>query len=336
MLESVGIEPEAVLSIEETEDQPFGRLGLLNVDQQGRIFVTDNQQMHIAVYNSAGELLQTIGREGRGPGEFQRFSTVTVKNDTLWVFDVGSLRISAFVMNTDTTSEVQQPLNLENLVSGFPSQAYKAESGFIVASMSTVSGDGLQFIEVTLSHIDDHGEILNEEIVRYVEDEMIADQVGEDLIRYTPIPYNWRTTSQPGNSNIMYVGKSDSLRLEAYDITGERIKKIQNNIRYRPVTSSDKARFNSGDYAVNLTPDFHPAFLSFLVEDDKRFWFNLGEIEDEYFTWAALHSDGSLEASIQLPRRLRVQTIHSGKAYGIFTDEDGLQSIRVYELAPLN
>jgi hypothetical protein len=50
----------------------------------------------IAVYNSRGTLTGTIGREGRGPGEFSRVWGATISGDRLYVIDYGGQRINVF------------------------------------------------------------------------------------------------------------------------------------------------------------------------------------------------------------------------------------------------
>lgn len=51
------------------EATSFGRVSGLARDDGGRLFVADDRNHRVAVFNAAGELRYTIGRQGAGPGE---------------------------------------------------------------------------------------------------------------------------------------------------------------------------------------------------------------------------------------------------------------------------
>lgn len=68
------ITPEPVFSLggdSESDDEFFGFVSDLLVDEQGNFYVLDTQLSEIKVYDNAGNYLRTIGREGEGPGEFR-------------------------------------------------------------------------------------------------------------------------------------------------------------------------------------------------------------------------------------------------------------------------
>jgi hypothetical protein len=56
---------------EEDEEIFFGTIAEFLNDDQGNIYLLDGQLSEIQVFDPAGELLRTIGRQGEGPGEFQ-------------------------------------------------------------------------------------------------------------------------------------------------------------------------------------------------------------------------------------------------------------------------
>ncbi|MYF64405.1 MAG: 6-bladed beta-propeller [Rhodothermaceae bacterium] len=67
----------------------FGSIGeLVAVDGSGRIFIGEQQDPIIYVLNTDGNLIKTIGREGSGPGDFQRLSSIRISSaDTLYIHD---------------------------------------------------------------------------------------------------------------------------------------------------------------------------------------------------------------------------------------------------------
>jgi len=58
------------LGSEEDEEYQFYRIEDIGVDNRGNIYVLDARNHRIQKYGSGGNHLQTIGRKGQGPGEF--------------------------------------------------------------------------------------------------------------------------------------------------------------------------------------------------------------------------------------------------------------------------
>ncbi len=66
------LEEDLVLGNESDENYLFYRVWDIQADAQGNIYVLDSGATRIQKYDKNGKYLQTIGRQGQGPGEFQR------------------------------------------------------------------------------------------------------------------------------------------------------------------------------------------------------------------------------------------------------------------------
>jgi len=75
------IYPEEVLIIEEElsigydeedENYMFTYISHICVDGNGRIYVLDRRESHVKLFDQNGLYIRTIGRQGQGPGEFNR------------------------------------------------------------------------------------------------------------------------------------------------------------------------------------------------------------------------------------------------------------------------
>ena len=53
------------------EDEFFGIVSRVLIDETGNVYLLDSQLSEIKIYDAAGGYLNTIGREGEGPGEFR-------------------------------------------------------------------------------------------------------------------------------------------------------------------------------------------------------------------------------------------------------------------------
>jgi len=85
----------------DTGDIIFSRMGEFAVDREGRIFIEESAvgRKTIHAFDSNGNYLGNIGREGRGPGEFEETCCLTIKSNKLYVYDSVQSRMSVFSLN---------------------------------------------------------------------------------------------------------------------------------------------------------------------------------------------------------------------------------------------
>jgi hypothetical protein len=79
-------------------DGPGGLTSVASVTvaRDGTLYVSQPQERVVKLYDSSGRYLRSIGREGAGPGEFERPSTLGWRGDTLWVADPALTRLALF------------------------------------------------------------------------------------------------------------------------------------------------------------------------------------------------------------------------------------------------
>lgn len=81
-----GLEPE-------DEAQLFHEPSDIEVDQNGLIYILDAGNKRIQVYDNSGKFIKTIGRKGKGPGEFTFPSDVAIDNQNNLVISESMNRI---------------------------------------------------------------------------------------------------------------------------------------------------------------------------------------------------------------------------------------------------
>lgn len=85
------------LGSESGADDAFGRVMDVELGASGRIYVADDLNWRISVFDGSGRLLRRVGRRGQGPGEFERPWYLAVDRlDSLFVWDGALARISVF------------------------------------------------------------------------------------------------------------------------------------------------------------------------------------------------------------------------------------------------
>lgn len=92
-------------------EQSLSLTGTVLLDAQGNLYVAQPQERVIRVYDSGGRLVRTIGRSGRGPGEFTSLGYMRMKADTLYALDQNRLNLFTLdggVLESRTFSGEQQ------------------------------------------------------------------------------------------------------------------------------------------------------------------------------------------------------------------------------------
>lgn len=105
----VQLEQELVLG---AMDGPaaFGRILDVKLGRQGNVYVADDRRPGVLVFDRGGRLVGSVGREGRGPGEFQApWRLALDANDSLFVWDVGLRRVSVFGPNLAHARDFRVP-----------------------------------------------------------------------------------------------------------------------------------------------------------------------------------------------------------------------------------
>ena len=98
---------ELVLSDESLpEGEFFDTLFDVAIDSTGFIYVCDYRANNIKKFNAKGEFVKVIGKEGQGPGDFNRPSEVEIIQDRLVVWESRNLRISILDLNGDFIKSV--------------------------------------------------------------------------------------------------------------------------------------------------------------------------------------------------------------------------------------
>lgn len=86
------------LGVEDGSDgATLGQVADVAADRRGRAYVLDVINHRVVVFSPDGRLEHTLGREGRGPGEFQVATAMAMDGrDHLYVLDVANARLEVF------------------------------------------------------------------------------------------------------------------------------------------------------------------------------------------------------------------------------------------------
>ena len=112
----------------------------VGTDRQGLIYVLDRQNFQVAVFDSSGDVIRTLGRKGGGPGEFQFPGSLTVTAEgEVNVFDFGKQALVRFA--PDGSLAPQFPLQPY----GFPTGQIEISGDTLVMVIPTGGGENEKF-----------------------------------------------------------------------------------------------------------------------------------------------------------------------------------------------
>ena len=112
----------------------------VGTDREGRIYVLDRNNFQVAVFDSSGNVLRTMGRKGGGPGEFQFPGSLIVTADgEVSVFDFSKQALVKFAPDGSMLPQFSfQPY-------GFPAGQVKINGDTLVMVIPTGGGENEKF-----------------------------------------------------------------------------------------------------------------------------------------------------------------------------------------------
>lgn len=333
---SVEVTPQRVMMIEEDEELIFGRIGSLTADSDGDLYVGDNQMIHIKHFNSRGQFVGTIGREGRGPGEFSRITNMFVARDTLHAYDFDNARLGVFVKNASGRLEIDHYLDIEMTEDRIPRGVLKSKDYYVVESFSRATEDKPSTGQIALLRRD--GSILDPDFMEIPVPEQIMISSGNMFFSMRK-PFSPSSHYRLTPDDYFYYGWNDNLSIDRIDMTGSVVNTIQFDVDLRPVTRQDINEFTERypeqfrSSVRQYIPDTKPAFTNFLVDEQHRLWVNLADIEHkDADKWIVLNQDSDLVASFDLKPNIYFYMVRDGLMYGIERTEEELQRIVLYKV----
>ena len=136
-------EYERVLEIRADPDKPetiFYRGSPRAIDDDGNVYVVDSNAHRIAVFDSDGEWLRDIGREGQGPGEFQYPRSIAIVDGMLHVIDIRRRATQVFRLDGDFVELDRWP-ETQSVGSMVP-EVWRTSTGGAVVRLISAPSDG--------------------------------------------------------------------------------------------------------------------------------------------------------------------------------------------------
>lgn len=277
------VEETRIGSVEGGEPYALGSVYDATLDPAGRIYVAERQASEVRVFDADGRHVRTLGRKGKGPGEFEGvYALLWGPHGNLWVLDGGNQRWSVF----DTAGALVDTHRREGTIWGVGLDArFDAEgrlyerTGFCLAE-DDCRGYMLRYVPGPDAEVDTVA-MPPDTISAYIEVELGRRRA------MLPLPYAPEPSMEFDRSGGYWTGTGERYELERWSWSGARTRLVQRPHVPEPVSGADRdsARvfiedlLGRMDMARGVTqvdlgriPDVKPAWLDFTVSDRGELW----------------------------------------------------------------
>lgn len=332
-------------------DAGFSHIGGVAVDTEGSMYVLENQDRQIRVYNDQGRLLRRIGGEGEGPGEFRRPMLIGLQHDTLAIADLDLGRVTLFLRTGQLLETVPAPPVWLQPAPGFYVMVAPAgftRDGFTSRIMRTISppegpGDSISVPHVTL---DRTGQIMD--TLRFERWNLFGPQirVGNVDVRLPSGP-SFDPLYVDGRDNTYLVQRPIAADRQDAEFTVTRLTHTSDtiyhrNVRYQPSAfpaevvdsivaravrpylgnpEADSGAIVAAVHRASNLPPYQPPIVRGRIGADDVLWLQLNDDGRDRHRWLLLGPEGQLHGLVSLPRDARIEWSSGDVAIAVLHDD---------------
>lgn len=346
---AVSIDSIPLVDIGDAADGPHAEFsGFLQTAwlSDGRIAVANGGSHEVRIFDSTGNWLQTIGRRGAGPGEFESLGGLYVgRGDTLRTYDFSLLRVSVF----SPEGEFQRGVRMGTDGGGgtLRLQGVLGNGSLVASTQKPIdmnSEPGVRRDTSTLILFDADGTLL-ESLGQFPGGEAWISRTGR-RVSVQNRPFGKELFVIARDSSI-YVGSADGPELSILKGDGSVERVIRWSAPARAVTpeiidtyvattidqvDEDRRALYTEMLRSAPFPSEMPAYADVLVGSDGSVWVGryVARGQGERKIFDVFDSSGAPLGSFAMPLRFTPSQVSADRVMGIWRDEDDVSHVRVY------
>ncbi|MYA11734.1 MAG: hypothetical protein F4087_12355 [Gemmatimonadetes bacterium] len=346
----------------------FGRIATARRDGAGNVIVADRQAHQIRVFDAGGRHLQTLGREGEGPGEFETLSGAWVvryrdgtSGDSRQIIAADSEldRITLFSgegtpMGTATLAG-REDMSIRPIGLAGPDAVLSRASPFNLPDFGNLGGSITGLMGALLGG-EENSRVL---FVLHRLDGALADTLagGRDPVIGTvamgdgafsfAIPFSPESGAAGSPHGVVVTGgthyaisifEDGSLRLIARldeSPPARTDEHLERYVRGSEGSDADEAEVRERIERYHQVPlrDSLPAYTDILFAEEGEVWARRYRFADAPVArWDVFAPDGVYLGRVAVPTSFRIEEVSRGQALGVATDELGVERVQIREL----
>ncbi|MFY0684329.1 MAG: 6-bladed beta-propeller [Balneola sp.] len=327
-----------------SEEVLIGRMGEIAVDSLGRVFISDIQKNEINIFEPGGNFLNSLGRQGVGPGEFNNIRSLQIVGNHLYVYDPSQYRVNIFSLTTfsnkGTITVGRNRNKFPELVKVFP----------WIHELYVTNNDTylLQFISER-KRFNKEWEITDTEGAMYLANRA-GDLVGSKLLSFTEdkrinykglnitLPFFFGSTiSTLGIDSAIYIATPDHFLIKVYNLKGEYQSAFYYPNNKIPLTEESAIKAELPPlYLKNLesidAPKNWPTVTDLKIDDQDRLWVAVTVENMNVYEWWVLESSGEVITKFEWSRDKPIQQIRNEYLYTKEKDQEGADIVVKYKI----
>ncbi len=310
-------------SFSNTNGVLIGGMISIAVDDSGKVYVADDQQHTIDVFEPDGRYLMHFGRKGAGPGEFRGFITMEIKSHQLFVYDPVLLRITTFSLSPFSFKSIIPLQDDKERMGSLPDYLFALTNGNFIVGFPYYSSrvpNAKSYIRYYL--LKPKGNVISGELFRQKNISTLYYKKN-GLSIAIPLPFKGKPLIVVSEADQIYTGWTQDFLVKVYNSDGQYLRAF-----YYPYahTSFDQNKYIAGHpysngspfkgaYQKIKFPKTWPALNGMMVDDQSRLWVSTIVKNMKVYKWWILTDQGKLLARFTWPRDKRIEVIKNGHLY---------------------
>ena len=321
---------------EGNENFMFGNQVFVNADDDGYIYVTDWDRTTVLKYDSNGNFLQSIGRLGQGPGEFQEMSEVRFTSDgNIYLSDLKTQRLSFFSKEGDYLKAVRFPTLFEEVL-------INSKGLYVARSVDNVELEKGKKWDYFYGLFDENFNLM-EEFLRLPQEvdgkDKKADSEAQVLANFLS-----ETAFQPNvnyaldKNDLIHFGYPEDYEINVYSAEGKLMKIIHRDFEPVEISKRHKEYFKNSQselfmakiplneeekvFELVVYPKYLPAYERFILMENGWIFVVVDSVRDGSTLVDIFSEKGEYLAQFETDIATDRLCFKNGKAYTVATIDD--------------
>ena len=296
----------------------FGDIRGIQAASDGTIYVLDFQSADVRVFDSDGQYLRTIARQGEGPGEITAANGIFLAGDTLlWMHDHGKW----MVIGVDPAGEEVRRFNKPVLSYGYIWRAVFDNRGRYWRQTSHSDVERRYPPPPGLSSTTRRRYYKSYDLASGAIDSVyLGESSGRSysyqdaggLWQLLPIPFQAGETIVVNPSGGFWRANTAAYRIARTDEGGDTLVVIEAGLPVLPVTDEDRAEYVEGivefrgsevrsdaEEVASILADVKPILAGMFVDDEGRLWVKRVTPDDAPAFYELFSEDGDYLGSVR-------------------------------------